>query len=66
MTCRNCTKRKAGCHSTCEDYLKEKAERERIKEKKDAENEMRDYGFDRDKTFRKDRYQSAVFRSRKR
>lgn len=31
--CKDCPDRKLGCHSTCERYLSEKAERARIKER---------------------------------
>ena len=31
--CINCTKRNPGCHSSCEDYIKEKAEYKAEKEK---------------------------------
>ena len=33
MSCKDCEKRKVGCHSTCEDYLKEKRQREELKRK---------------------------------
>ena len=32
MTCKDCTKRHAGCHSTCDDYKQYKIE---LKEKQD-------------------------------
>lgn len=33
MSCKDCEKRKVGCHSTCEDYMKEKRQREELKRK---------------------------------
>ena len=31
--CKGCTERHVGCHSTCEKYITEKAENERLREK---------------------------------
>lgn len=40
-TCKNCTKRHIGCHSDCEEYLREKQANDDfnrlVREKKDAE-----------------------------
>lgn len=66
MTCKDCQKRKVGCHSTCKEYLREKEARKKVKEKQNAEKEAREYTYDRDRNLRKDHYQSNVFRSRKR
>ena len=33
MSCKNCTRRQVGCHATCEEYKKEKKERDAVKEK---------------------------------
>ena len=32
MSCKNCRKRHAGCHATCEEYLEEKKKRDDLKE----------------------------------
>lgn len=37
MSCYGCIKRQIGCHATCEDYLKERAERDVLNEKIRAE-----------------------------
>lgn len=39
MSCYGCEKRHIGCHATCEDYLKERAERDALNEKIRAEKE---------------------------
>ena len=36
--CKDCTKRKLGCHSSCEDYILANKERERIKAAEKAYN----------------------------
>lgn len=36
-SCLNCEKRILGCHSTCPDYLSEKAEYDRLKEKENRD-----------------------------
>lgn len=35
--CKDCTRREPGCHSTCEDYLKDKEEFKRLKEERRKE-----------------------------
>ena len=65
MGCKDCDKRKPGCHSKCESYLKEKAERDKLKEKMSESHEFNNYTFDRDKTMRRDHYQSHVFKSKR-
>ena len=46
-SCLNCDKREIGCHATCEDYNKEKAEwealREKIRQSKDKKQEYDKY-----------------------
>ena len=38
--CVDCTKRELGCHSTCEEYLKQKAKRDEMNEKRRAFNDV--------------------------
>lgn len=33
FSCKGCTERHVGCHSTCEKYITEKAENDRLREK---------------------------------
>lgn len=46
-TCKNCAKRYIGCHSECEDYIKDKiahdAQQAHIKEQKKSYRLYRDY-----------------------
>lgn len=37
--CRDCQKRHAGCHSTCEDYKREKAELEELRSAMQAQKD---------------------------
>ena len=39
FSCKNCTERYVGCHSTCPKYLQEKAEHDRVKEEDHKKNE---------------------------
>lgn len=42
--CRYCEdKRKPGCHATCEDYIREKAEHDEFLAKQKAEKQVRSY-----------------------
>jgi hypothetical protein len=47
--CHKCTapKRHPGCHASCEEYLKAKAEFERIKQESDPGREYRLYSVDK-------------------
>lgn len=36
--CRNCTERKIGCHSTCEEYIDEAYQARQITKKKQQQN----------------------------
>lgn len=45
--CYGCTERTPTCHSTCERYLAEKAEDERIKETELLDRVVRQYNCDR-------------------
>lgn len=42
-SCLNCTDRTLGCHSTCERYLSEKAEHDRIIARMNADRDYRSY-----------------------
>ena len=46
FSCKNCTKRHVGCHSTCETYHKEKKEYD-LREKEIGHREKMDREFDR-------------------
>lgn len=39
FSCKNCNERHVGCHSTCEKYIAEKAENERIRQLKLKESQ---------------------------
>lgn len=44
--CRTCTKRHIGCHSTCEKYIKEKQDNDKIREERRRKNVINDWHFD--------------------
>lgn len=59
MTCKGCTKRKVGCHSTCEEYIEECRQRNIIKEKvakeKQREREITTVEVERRKKYGRNR-----------
>lgn len=66
MTCKDCEKRRIGCHDECEDYQKERAERAKRRERERQEYIWRGYMFERNnRVLFHDDGKSKVFRSRK-
>lgn len=49
FSCKDCTNRHIGCHSTCERYISEKAENDRLRElehkRRNDENSLNSSGF---------------------
>lgn len=60
IPCKDCTRRKQNCHSTCQDYIDFKKEREEQLKKQQIQNSLKEYAFDRQlrlsKHFRARRY----------
>lgn len=50
QTCKGCTRRAVGCHSTCKDYLEYKTEVKRVADIKRLEREATAYMSERNKT----------------
>ena len=50
-SCLNCTKRKVGCHTTCESYIQYKKEKEELNNKIKKQNQIHYdfYGIKRNK-----------------
>lgn len=46
FACKDCTRRKVGCHSTCPDYFAEKVKREAAKKRVDREKVLTDIDYD--------------------
>lgn len=53
--CKDCEKREVGCHSTCEEYIRQSEETKKINELKWKEKHTYDDHIDRVAKFRKTR-----------